>query len=89
MLNGIAFAASGLSQLSTMRLVASIRGTCHMMVGAQSSATDEDDAGCYSGHWRSVHVAETILLGGLLLAPYLAHKERLRKRDQTSELPLM
>jgi hypothetical protein len=62
-----------------------------MMVGTPSmthSSTDADDAGCYSGHWRSLHVAETILLGGLLLAPYLGHKERLRKRDQASELPL-
>jgi hypothetical protein len=61
-----------------------------MVAGSPSSSsltqnsTDGADGGCSSGHWKSAHVAEIILLGGLFLAPYLARKGRLRKRDQES-----
>jgi hypothetical protein len=64
LLNGLAFAVSGVSQVFMSALVSTVQGTCHNIVATPASSTS-----CSPGQWNSLHVAELLLLAVLMLAP--------------------
>jgi hypothetical protein len=67
LLNGLAFALSGVSQVFMSALVAKVQGTCHTVETA--------DAPCSPGQWDALHAVELVLLAALMLAPRLTRCE--------------
>jgi hypothetical protein len=66
LLNGLAFAMSGVSQVFMSALVSTVQGTCHTAVQA-----DVTSSSCSPGQWQSLHTAELLVLAVLMLAPRL------------------
>lgn len=62
MINGLGFAASGMTQLYITPLVRAVEGTCHM-----ESSTE----GCSHGYWKELHIAQFCLLLALTAVPLL------------------
>jgi hypothetical protein len=90
-LNGLAFAASGVSQLGMSSLVSLVQGTCHLTSAAVATASGEPTAPCSRGCWTALHVAEMLAMGALLLVPCREREDssrraRKRRSDKSSLL---
>jgi hypothetical protein len=93
-LNGLAFAASGVSQLFMSSLISAVQGTCHLAPPVGDTAgpvVAGSTSPCSRGHWTALHVAEMLALGAILLAPYWERlvrirKSRIRRPDKSSLL---
>jgi hypothetical protein len=70
LLNGLAFAVSGVSQVFMSALVSTVQGTCHSIVATpEDTSSPASSTSCSPGQWNSLHVAELLLLAVLMLAP--------------------
>jgi len=77
MLTGIAFCASGVSQLGIAPLATVVEGTCH-----EYDAPGEE---CSEGAWTFVHYVQLVFLAFLLLVPLVDVYVESREADPTSE----
>ena len=74
-LNGLGFAASGVTQLFIAELVRAVRGTCYVAAGE----------GCYQGTWKELHIVQLCILSALLIVP--AIDAFLARRTKVSATP--
>lgn len=58
-LNGLGFAASGVTQLFIAELVRAVKGTCYVAAAE----------GCNQGAWKELHIAQLCILSALLIVP--------------------
>ena len=78
-LSGVAFCASGISQLSIAPLAIVIEGTCH-------EYDDITETNCSEGKWNEIHITQIVSLTVLLLIPILDYCAD--KKEQKAQVPL-
>ena len=76
MLTGVAFCASGVSQLGIAPLATVVEGTCHEYY-------DAPDGDCSEGAWTFVHYVQLVFLAFLLLVPLVDVYVDSREADPT------
>ena len=67
LLTGIGFALSGVCQAFMSSLMDVVAGNCH------DGSVQED---CHHGYWKKLHIVEFLLLGILMLAPFIDYLDR-------------
>jgi MFS family permease len=84
LLNGLGFAASGIAQVFMASLVQVVQGDCNMV--STDPGEDTQTVDCEIGRWMDLHVVEFVLMGLLLLAPWIESREKLRRQERIQEL---
>lgn len=77
---GLGFGAGGVAQLFLSTLDEAVRGDCHLL----DSATPRGD--CNRGLWVELHVVQFILLGVLLIAPLMDHREKVQREEKIRQI---
>jgi MFS family permease len=84
LLNGLGFAASGIAQVFMASLVQVVQGDCNMV--STDPGEDTQTVDCEIGRWMDLHVVEFVVMGLLLLAPWIESREKLRRQERIQEL---
>lgn len=76
-LSGLAYAASGVSQLCIAPLAQAVQGTCHLHV--------EYTEHCSVGQWKELHVIQILVLVVLGILPIWDHRVQVQRQEALME----
>jgi hypothetical protein len=75
---GIGFALTGLAQPVFVVLSEALQGDCHLY--------DESVTNCDHGHWILAHTLQFLLLGALLIIPWLDYRDRVQRELKIKQI---
>jgi MFS family permease len=75
---GIGFALTGLAAPVFAALSEALQGDCHLY--------DESVTSCDHGHWILAHVLQFLLLGALLIIPWLDYRDRIERERRIKDI---